>query len=614
MQTSPALSDREQTAMKVKMQDQLTRLLERRPSKAELMQQNIIKQASLAPSLQATQQRLLKKKGKDVLSRSLQNRRTHDELRDQNIIKTPTSSSLQHVSAGQHLAEFLNRRPTVDQLRQLNVLKETLVWSRETCSTPSARNCHTMSLVADNLFLIGGFGGRGFGGNKWFNDLLLFNTARMTWSRPVISSSALSERYAHTTSLVGSKLFVFGGFGEGEGGRWLNDLYVLDIQDPKKSQRTKGHSVPIPPSYASVTAVPNETSPSSSTASSPGSVHPVRLPTFPSDSASTSLTGPVLSWSKPVTQGKAPPPRAAHTCTVVGSHLWFFGGNDGSQFFNDVHVLDTETLTWLQPIPEGAAPNVRAGHTATAVKRDMYIFGGGDVKQLFNDLWILHTDTRRWREAKISGTPPTPRAGHSTVAVNGKLFVFGGGDSSRVLNDLHLFDTASLTWSRPSDTGVVPAPRAGHTATLVGSRIFFFGGGDVDGRVFSDLHVLDLCLMASVFQNAPRGIESPRVSSVETPKFSEPFHKNSLDLDDAEEDVTFELLREIKDAAALQHKSFQRDLAEIRQSLDGLEQIRRLEYDSLMEKLIMLETHIQLNPSQLRRKHSKQLRTPSIGS
>lgn len=39
-------------------------------------------------------------------------------------------------------------------------------------------------------------------------------------------------------------------------------------------------------------------------------------------------------------------PRANHTATLVGSHIWFIGGGDGSQVFEDVFALDTVKGTW----------------------------------------------------------------------------------------------------------------------------------------------------------------------------------------------------------------------------------------------------------------------------
>lgn len=47
----------------------------------------------------------------------------------------------------------------------------------------------------------------------------------MTWYVPVIKGTPPSARYAHTATLVGAKLFVFGGCGEN---RCFSELHGLD--------------------------------------------------------------------------------------------------------------------------------------------------------------------------------------------------------------------------------------------------------------------------------------------------------------------------------------------------------------------------------------------------
>ena len=55
-----------------------------------------------------------------------------------------------------------------------------------------------------------------------------------------------------------------------------------------------------------------------------------------------------------------------HTATLVGRRIFVFGGYDGSNNHNDVHVLDTDTLEWnLAYHVRGTKPQGRNGHTAT---------------------------------------------------------------------------------------------------------------------------------------------------------------------------------------------------------------------------------------------------------
>jgi hypothetical protein len=49
----------------------------------------------------------------------------------------------------------------------------------------------------------------------------------------------------------------------------------------------------------------------------------------------------MLMYYQPRPLGDVPSPRAAHTATVIGTHLYVFAGNDGQHLFNDLYVLDT---------------------------------------------------------------------------------------------------------------------------------------------------------------------------------------------------------------------------------------------------------------------------------
>lgn len=40
-------------------------------------------------------------------------------------------------------------------------------------------------------------------------------------------------------------------------------------------------------------------------------------------------------------KGTPPTPRDSHSCTTVGDNLYVFGGTDGMNPLNDLHILDT---------------------------------------------------------------------------------------------------------------------------------------------------------------------------------------------------------------------------------------------------------------------------------
>ncbi len=76
-------------------------------------------------------------------------------------------------------------------------------------------------MVGSRLYVHGGHDGL-----KWLQDLHCLDSERMEWSAPVTAGTAPSARACHTTSLLGRKVYLFGGY---DGAKCFNDLDVLDI-------------------------------------------------------------------------------------------------------------------------------------------------------------------------------------------------------------------------------------------------------------------------------------------------------------------------------------------------------------------------------------------------
>eukprot|EP00850_Spirogloea_muscicola_P001011 SM000004S14881 [mRNA] locus=s4:19787:23592:+ [translate_table: standard] len=205
------------------------------------------------------------------------------------------------------------------------------------------------------------------------------------------------------------------------------------------------------------------------------------------------------AWSRPILKGDPPIPRDSHTCTTVGLRLFIMGGTDGHTALSDLYILDTTNNTWSQPLPQGTPPAPREGHCAALVGQRIYVFGGcgkagaGSDDTYFNDIHILDTETITWTKATPKGMLPAPRDSHTCNSWGKYLVVMGGEDfQNSYLNDVWLFDTEAGSWSMVEVTGDIPAPRAGHSAVVVGKHLLVFGGFTDERRLFNDLHVLDL--------------------------------------------------------------------------------------------------------------------------
>jgi len=249
-----------------------------------------------------------------------------------------------------------------------------------------------------------------------------------------------------------------------------------------------------------------------------------------------------LTWSASTTEESLEPAetkyaaRYLHRCTAVGdkSKILFFGGQGhGSDFYNDLHVLDLDAkelrLKQLYAKSSQEPPFPRCSGTLTSMavtgmpnSEVVALFGGsqGFFEGFSNSLLILCADDGvlrvsdaatdggglTWREPIIRANPlnpegriPAARWGHSAVALNGKLILFGGSNTTHCFNDTWLLElvleegrlVAVWTLLLDGERSAGPPPRAGQTACLVKSCLYIFGGCHVS-EVFNDVWKLDL--------------------------------------------------------------------------------------------------------------------------
>ncbi|XP_076936454.1 uncharacterized protein LOC143603567 [Bidens hawaiensis] len=198
-------------------------------------------------------------------------------------------------------------------------------------------------------------------------------------------------------------------------------------------------------------------------------------------------------------KGALPVPRDSHSCTAIGDKLFVFGGTDGNVPLKDLHILETSTNTWMTPSVRGEGPEAREGHSAAAIGKRLFIFGGCGkssdtlVEEYFDDLYILNTETMVWKRVATMGIPPAKRNSHTCVSWSNKIIVIGGEDTQNYyLSDVQMLDTDTLTWTKLVTNGEPLPPRAGHTTIALGKNLFVFGGFTDAEDLFDDLYMFDL--------------------------------------------------------------------------------------------------------------------------
>ena len=91
----------------------------------------------------------------------------------------------------------------------------------------------------------------------------------------------------------------------------------------------------------------------------------------------------VPHWHQKTTSGQSPPGLVSAACIAIDSHIYHFGGHDGTTFYNTIHCLDTKRLIWkeISTSNPGEAPMARsyAGMIALSPNILVVVAGYGDL-------------------------------------------------------------------------------------------------------------------------------------------------------------------------------------------------------------------------------------------
>jgi N-acetylneuraminic acid mutarotase len=150
-------------------------------------------------------------------------------------------------------------------------------------------------------------------------------------------------------------------------------------------------------------------------------------------------------WNGPlVCQGTPPAPRSQHGAVIVEDYLVIIGGYDGTQLFNDVHVLDLQNNTWKQlkpkansnwPLPmkglEQSEFRVYPAAFATVLlpsKKQVLVYGFVKTKNRNNPCaYIINLDSLNWTRIDEFEVPPLQLSTGCLVDDN-HVYIFGEGE------------------------------------------------------------------------------------------------------------------------------------------------------------------------------------------
>ncbi|KAF1880206.1 hypothetical protein Lal_00022335 [Lupinus albus] len=375
--------------------------------------------------------------------------------------------------------------------------------------------------------------------NWWYNKELRYDE----WIPITVSSPRPLPRYKHAAAVVDGKMYISGG---SRNGRQLSDVQVFDLgsltwsslqlkanagEDGDSSSQqilpvTSGHSMIRWGEKLLLLGG------SSKDSSDKLMVRYIDIETCQFGVINTS--------------GSVPVARMGQSATLVGSRVILFGGEDMSRkLLNDVHVLDLENISYdhmtFLHFDRQTPPTPRYDHAAT-IQGDRYllIFGGCSHSIFFNDLHLLDMQTMEWSQPQIQGDLVSPRAGHAGITVDGSWFIVGGGDNKSGCPETLVWNMSKLVWSVLTVVNLKdPLSSEGLSvcSALIGGENHLLAFGGYNGRYSNEVFVLRPkardSLRPKIFQSPAAAAAAASVSSAyalsksEKLDFMQPDDKNS---------------------------------------------------------------------------------------
>ncbi|KAF9234591.1 hypothetical protein BU15DRAFT_52453, partial [Melanogaster broomeanus] len=266
---------------------------------------------------------------------------------------------------------------------------ETMHWSHPEMlgDIPPPCRAHTATLVDRKIVIFGGGEGP-----VYYDSTYILDTTTRRWFAPTFPAQSQPQpqapRRAHTAVLYNGKIYVFGG---GNGLTALNDLWTLDVSRLDTSLRggsggsgglrwtqIKTHGdPPAPRGYHTANLIGN-----------------VMVVVGGSDGRECfsdvwCLNLDTLVWTR-VTLTLSHR-RLSHTSTQVGSYLFIVGGHDGSAYSSEILLYNLGELNLqYEPRPVcGKPPAARGYHVTIIADSRLFVFGGFNGHDVFDDVHIL---------------------------------------------------------------------------------------------------------------------------------------------------------------------------------------------------------------------------------
>ncbi|XP_033507850.1 kelch repeat-containing protein [Epinephelus lanceolatus] len=209
-----------------------------------------------------------------------------------------------------------------------------------------------------------------------------------------------------------------------------------------------------------------------------------------------------MSWvaAETLAEGPTPEARIGHTAIYDpdSRRIFVFGGSKNKKWFNDVHILDTQSWKWTMVEAQGKVPPL-AYHSCSMFRGELFVLGGvfpcpnPEPDGCSDSLYIFDPHLSIWYQPIVTGDKPSPRSGHSAcVMQERKIYVFGGWDTPVCYNDMYMLDLGLMEFSAVKTSGKAPSPRSWHGSAVLSDTKFLIHGGYNGNNALSDTFIFDI--------------------------------------------------------------------------------------------------------------------------
>jgi serine/threonine protein kinase/N-acetylneuraminic acid mutarotase len=286
-------------------------------------------------------------------------------------------------------------------------------------NTPTPRQYHTAVAVGKKIYIFGGNDRK----SNYFNELYSFDTETRVWEKKVPNQRGCKPPVLsrHTAAAHGKKIYFFGG--QNLENPFLNDTYSVDVETLSWQRlNTTGNIPSIRVSHTS-SVVGNKMYVIGGYFFKSITHQNAYNDVFCLDLATN-------VWTMIEPTGAVPPARFGHWAVVLDKKIYIFGGKTvDHKAMNDMFVFDTETNTWTQQITAvGFVPIARSEASAALLPgtKTIVMSGGISINTLaFQDVFYFNTETCEWQVAWFD-VPLEPVHAHTLSIIDDTMYVFGG--------------------------------------------------------------------------------------------------------------------------------------------------------------------------------------------